>query len=62
MSRIYTEIRIAFKTEAEKATFELTLDTQVKILGLSSRGTYIKQLMALEAATGIIKRLGGKVR
>jgi len=59
MPRIYTEIRISHKTETDKAMFELMIDIQLKTLGLASRGAYIKQLAALEASTGIIKRLKG---
>jgi hypothetical protein len=57
MSRIYTEIRIAHKTEDEKALFELSLTAQVLKLGLTTWADYIRLIKELDAATGIISAL-----
>ncbi len=66
MPRIYTEIRIAHKSEEEKAAYERHLDESLKALGYKSRSEWIKEAVrntnneATVKISGIIKRLGGK--
>lgn len=56
MPRIYTEIRISHNTEEEKKTFAEQLRIQAEKLNTDRTG-YIKLVIALDAATGIISRL-----
>lgn len=57
MPRIYTEIRIHHDSEEEKINFEKRLDEQTKKIFLDSRGSYVKHITELDAATGIIEKL-----
>lgn len=57
--RIYTEIRISHKTEEEKANFKIKGSIQAAKLGVSF-SEYIKMIVELDAATGLIVRLKGR--
>ena len=57
--RIYTEIRISHKTEEEKAILKIKASQQATKLGLTV-SEYIKMIIELDAATGLIVRLKGR--
>ena len=54
----YTEIRIFHKTPEDKAITEQKLEEQCKKLGLT-RIDYIRLIIELDVASGIIERLKG---
>ena len=57
--RIYTEIRISHKTEEEKTNLKIKASQQASKLGLNV-SEYIKMIIELDAATGLIARLKGR--
>jgi len=57
--RIYTEIRISHKTEEEKANLKIKANDQAAKLGLNV-SEYIRMIIELDAATGLIVRLKGR--
>jgi len=57
--RIYTEIRISHKTEEEKLIFKNQATQQASILGLTL-SDYIRTIIELDSATGLIKKLKGE--
>lgn len=58
MVRIYTEIRIAHESQEAKEAFELNLEKQSwLLLGQLNKAEYIRQIININAATGIIEKL-----
>jgi transcriptional regulator len=57
MPRIYSEIRITHKDADTMQEFEEKLYEQVERLGLNSVADYIRLIVSLDAASGIISNL-----
>jgi len=58
MPRIYTEIRISHQTQEQKETLETLLDEQSKkLFGTPNRAEYIRLIISLDTASGIIEKL-----
>ena len=55
-SRIYSEVRIAHKSEEDKAEFKDKATQQASKLGLTL-ADYIRLIVELDCATGLIKQL-----
>lgn len=57
MSRLYTDIKIEHETEQEQVEFREKLKECYKQLGLSSRAEFVRFIVAIDAATGILEKL-----
>lgn len=61
MPRIYTEIRISHSSLEDKESFERKLrDQAAELMGFPIISDYIREVVTLDAATGIINRLKEK--
>lgn len=54
---IYLEIRLECESEEEKRELASKFLKQAKLLGVGNRAAYVRSIVEIDAATGILKKL-----